>query len=62
MIPPSRLYDANNEAQFRRQVYERNNLALSTDKAAPFVLLTDETTQEVVKVTVAAGVLVVTAL
>lgn len=62
MINPSPSYDANNEAQFRREMYQRDVFAVSTDKAAPFVLLIDEDTQEVTKVTVKSGVLTVTPL
>lgn len=56
MINPSPVYDARNEAQFRLEAEQRYNRAVTTEKAAPFLLITDEDTQETIKLTVKSGV------
>lgn len=62
MINPPPSYDALNESQFRREIYQRNVFSVSTDKAAPFLLIIDQNTKEVIKLTVESGAIVLTPL
>lgn len=60
MINPPPQYDPNNEAQFRRDVEQKQLNTVRTDSAAPFLLIIDQVTQEVIKVTVESGAFVLT--
>lgn len=60
MINPAPVYDQRNEAQFRLEAEQRYNRAVTTEKAAPFLLITDQVTQETIKLTIENGVIVQT--
>jgi hypothetical protein len=60
MINPAPIYDSRNEAQFRLQAEQRYNRAVTTERAAPFLLITDQDTQEVYKLTIETGAIVLT--
>lgn len=60
MINPAPVYDQRNEAQFRLEAEQRYNRAVTTEKAAPFLLITDQDTQEVYKLTIETGAIVLT--
>lgn len=60
MINPAPVYDARNEAQFRLEAEQRYNRAVTTEKAAPFLLITDQDTQEVYRLTIETGAIVLT--
>ena len=60
MINTSPVYDARNEAQFRLEAEQRYNRAVTTERAAPFLLISDQDTQEVYKLTIETGAIVLT--
>lgn len=58
MIAPSPKYDPTNEAQFRQQIEQDGTRSVRTDRAAPFILMTDQITQETYRITIESGVIV----
>lgn len=60
-IPPSPMYDANNEAQFRTQVRQTDLGNIKKDEATAYITLLNDD-GEPMRVSLVAGVLTVSAL